>query len=46
MELTQQVRDYAAAAHVTESEALRAGLKAKSEEFIKEGGQIYVKQAP
>ena len=33
MELTQQVRDYAAAHHMTDVDALRAGMKEKSEEF-------------
>ena len=45
MEITQQVRDYAAAQHVTDVEGLRAGLKAKSDEFRKEGSEIYVKQS-
>ncbi len=44
MEITQQVRDYAAQQHVTEVDALKAGMKAKSEEFKKDGGEIYVKQ--
>ncbi len=44
MEITQQVRDYAAAQQVTDLEALKAGMKAKSEEFRKDGGEIYVKQ--
>jgi phosphomethylpyrimidine synthase len=44
MELTQQVRDYAAATHVTELQALKDGMKAKSEEFKREGGEIYVPQ--
>src|ERR1700755_3391816 len=43
MELTQQVRDYAAANNLTSSDALRAGMREKSEEFKKVGGEIYVK---
>ena len=43
MELTQQVRDYAANHNLTSSDALRAGLREKSEEFKKVGGEIYVK---
>jgi phosphomethylpyrimidine synthase len=43
MELTQQVRDYAAAHHMTDVDALRAGMKEKSEEFRK-AGEIYLKQ--
>jgi phosphomethylpyrimidine synthase len=43
MELTQQVRDYAAAHNLTSSDALRAGMREKSDEFKKVGGEIYVK---
>jgi phosphomethylpyrimidine synthase len=43
MELTQQVRDYAAAQALTDVEALRAGMREKSEEFRREG-EIYVKR--
>ena len=43
MELTQQVRDYAAANELTDMDALRAGMKEKSAEF-KKTGEIYVKQ--
>jgi phosphomethylpyrimidine synthase len=42
MELTQQVRDYAAAHGVTDVEALRTGMREKSAEF-RQGGEIYVK---
>ena len=44
MELTQQVRDYAAANQLTDVEALRAGMKEKSTEFRREG-EIYVKES-
>jgi phosphomethylpyrimidine synthase len=43
MELTQQVRDYAAANSLTSVDALKEGLKEKSVEFRK-AGEIYVKQ--
>ncbi len=43
MELTQQVRDYAAANNLTSADALREGMKEKSVEF-KRAGEIYVKQ--
>ena len=43
MELTQQVRDYAAAHQLTDVDALRAGMNEKSVEF-KKAGEIYVKQ--
>ena len=42
MELTQQVRDYAAAQALTDVDALRAGMREKSEEFRRKG-EIYVK---
>jgi phosphomethylpyrimidine synthase len=43
MELTQQVRDYAAEHGMTSVDALKAGMKEKSDEFRKVGA-IYVKQ--
>jgi phosphomethylpyrimidine synthase len=43
MELTQQVRDYAASHSVTSADALREGMREKSEEFRK-AGEIYIKQ--
>ena len=42
MELTQQVRDYAAAHQLTDVEALKAGMQEKSTEF-RQAGEIYVK---
>jgi phosphomethylpyrimidine synthase len=42
MELTQQVRDFAAARGLTDAEALRAGLEERSEEFRKVG-EIYAR---
>ncbi|MDA1184882.1 MAG: phosphomethylpyrimidine synthase ThiC [Acidobacteria bacterium] len=43
MELTQQVREYAAKNAITGVDALRAGMQEKSEEFLREG-EIYVKK--
>jgi phosphomethylpyrimidine synthase len=43
MKITQEVRDFAAAAGVGEGKALEKGLEAKSEEFRREGGEIYRK---
>jgi phosphomethylpyrimidine synthase len=42
MELTQQVRDYAAQHHLTDIEALRTGMSEKSAEF-RQAGEIYIK---
>ena len=41
MEITQQIRDYAAEKGVDATDALHAGLAAKSEEFLATGGEIY-----
>jgi phosphomethylpyrimidine synthase len=43
MRITQDVRDYAASQGVAESEALERGMAEKSEEFLREGGEIYHK---
>jgi phosphomethylpyrimidine synthase len=43
MELTQQVREYAAANNLTSVDALKEGMKSKSDEF-KQAGEIYVPQ--
>jgi len=43
MELTQQVRDYAASHNLTTPDALRQGMHEKAEEF-KKAGELYVKQ--
>jgi phosphomethylpyrimidine synthase len=42
MKITQEVRDYAAAQGLSEDAALEQGLQAKSEEFRKAGGEIYI----
>jgi phosphomethylpyrimidine synthase len=44
MELTQQVREYAAQHGLTSVDALKAGMREKSDEF-KQAGEIYVKKA-
>ncbi|WP_200381328.1 hypothetical protein [Thiococcus pfennigii] len=42
MKITQDVRDYAEAHRLDDMEAaLAAGMKEKSEEFLKEGAAIY-----
>ena len=43
MKITQEVRDYAAAQGLAEEQALEAGLREKSEEFRREGSEIYTK---
>src|SRR5205085_12291368 len=46
MKITQEVREYAAAQGVSEDAALQHGLQAKSEEFRKAGGEIYIPIQP
>lgn len=41
MKITQDVRDYAAAQGVKESEALQRGLQEKAIEFVKKGSELY-----
>jgi phosphomethylpyrimidine synthase len=43
MKITQDVRDYAAKQGVAETDALERGMKEKSEEFAKKGGEIYTR---
>ncbi|NLX21252.1 MAG: phosphomethylpyrimidine synthase ThiC [Phycisphaerae bacterium] len=43
MEITQQVRDYAAGKHLSEQEAIADGMREKSEAFRESGGEIYHK---
>lgn len=43
MKITQNVRDFAAKQGVSEPEALEKGMEAKSDEFVKEGANIYRK---
>jgi phosphomethylpyrimidine synthase len=42
MKITQDVRDYAATIETSEMEALEKGMKEKSEEFKKQGSQLYL----
>jgi phosphomethylpyrimidine synthase len=41
MKITQNVRDYAAKQNMEESAALQAGMDAMSEEYHKQGSQLY-----
>jgi phosphomethylpyrimidine synthase len=43
MKITQDVRDYAASLGVAEEKALEEGMREKSEEFRREGAEIYQK---
>ncbi len=42
MQITQDVREYAARRGIAETDALAAGMREKGEEFIARGGEIYV----
>jgi phosphomethylpyrimidine synthase len=44
MEITQQVRDYAATHGLNEQEAIDAGLHEKASEFAAKGSEIYLKR--
>ena len=44
MKITQEVRDYAAAQHLSEEEALKKGMQEKAVEFKKAGVEIYRKE--
>ena len=41
MEITQQIRDYAARQGVSETDAIEKGMQEKSEEFRRAGLEIY-----
>jgi phosphomethylpyrimidine synthase len=41
MEITQQIRDYAAELELNEQKALEVGMAEKADEFVKKGGEIY-----
>jgi len=43
MKITQDVRDYAVAQGITETEALKQGMEAKAVEFRKQGAEVYKK---
>jgi len=46
MKITQEVREYAAAKGLSDDAALAQGLQAKSEEFRRAGGEIYIPIQP
>jgi phosphomethylpyrimidine synthase len=46
MKITQEVRDFAAAQGVGESDALAQGMAAKSQEFKQVGGELYIPIKP
>jgi len=43
MKITQDVRDYAAQQGLSEEEALKKGMQEKSQEFVRQGAEIYSK---
>jgi len=43
MNITQDVREYAAQKEIDEQAALDAGMKEKAEEFVTAGSEIYQK---
>jgi len=43
MKITEDVRKYAAGQGVTEQDALKMGMEAKSKEFVEKGAEIYTK---
>jgi phosphomethylpyrimidine synthase len=44
MELTQQVRDFAAERGLSEQDAVRAGMQEKARDFVEKGREIYVRR--
>ncbi len=46
MKITQEVREFAAAKGVSETEALRQGMDSKAQEFQRQGGQFYIPLHP
>jgi phosphomethylpyrimidine synthase len=46
MKITQEVREFAAKQGMGESDALAQGMAAKSEEFRRAGGEIYIPIEP
>ena len=44
MKITQEVREFAAANGVSETDALKKGMEVKAVEFVKNGAEIYKKQ--
>jgi len=46
MKITQEVREYAKTQGVSDEQALESGMQAKSDEFKKVGGEIYIPITP
>lgn len=46
MKITQEVRDFAAAQGVAETQALQQGMAQKAQEFQRQGGQFYIPIQP
>jgi phosphomethylpyrimidine synthase len=46
MKITEDVRQYAAAQGLSEEEALKRGLEAKSKEFLEKGAEVYAPAGP
>ncbi len=44
MKITEDVRKFAAEQGVSEEEALKKGLEAKSQEFVDKGAELYSKE--
>jgi phosphomethylpyrimidine synthase len=43
MKITEDVRKYAAEQGITEEEAIKKGMEAKSKEFVEKGAEVYAK---
>ncbi len=43
MKITEDVRKYAAEQGMSEQEALKRGMEAKSKEFVEKGAEVYAK---
>jgi phosphomethylpyrimidine synthase len=41
--ISEDVRKYAAAQNLSEEEALKKGMEEKSAEFVKQGAEVYTK---
>jgi phosphomethylpyrimidine synthase len=46
MKITQEVREYAAAAGLDERAALDAGMREKAAEFVSSGAELYQGELP
>jgi phosphomethylpyrimidine synthase len=43
MEITREIREYAAKKGITADNALKEGMDEKSDEFLEKGAEVYVK---